>query len=137
MKNADSKIIWPTLKIDNMVDLRNYEGVILERIRYTDKGGILYTLHPFLFLKEIGVALCPDLIADLKAQDPRLNHLDVEEYMAAKAQKHIFDVKVRVAGLFRRTRFSGVIPRWTLSEHQVIKSENGDDPHGRKLLKNA
>lgn len=92
---------WPILEIDDLNRLSALESVILERIRNTPKGGILFMKNPFKLLDEVGVHLSDQVIAFLKTSEPRLNHLDDVGYEQIKHQRMVTEVRVKFRHLFK------------------------------------
>lgn len=91
---------WGALAVDSFEDIRANEEEILNRIKKTPNGGILFALNPLLLLRDIKVIVSPKLEEAWHEREPRLQHLREEDYERMKANPVLADVRVNVKGLF-------------------------------------
>ena len=71
MKPCTAPSHWP-IEIGNLNDLERLTPYILEQIRHTPHGGVLYSLHPLMFMEDIGFRLSHELVRQLQEQWPDL-----------------------------------------------------------------
>lgn len=91
---------WEALLVDSFEEIYANESVILERIKLTPNGGILFALNPLLLLRDIKVILSPKLAEAWCEREPRLKKLRDADYERMKANPVLADVRVNVKGLF-------------------------------------
>jgi hypothetical protein len=90
------------LQVNSFEELMEHETDIVARIEDTPNGGQLFLIHPFLLLKDIGVALSAKAEDEIRKHEPHLTGLSAIPYEALKKNKEKQQVRFHVRGLFQR-----------------------------------
>lgn len=90
------------VRVDSMDSLNQHQAAILERINEIPSGGLLFTVHPFLLLEDIGVELTDTVRAEIVRHLPHLTTVSATAYQAIKANPESARVTVRLRGLFNK-----------------------------------
>jgi hypothetical protein len=92
------------MTIKSLEELAQHQATIIRRIEAVPNGGLLFALHPFRMLADIGVELSEKLKAQLVEQNPALRSLTESPYQALKSSSAPQPVDIRLRGLFGRSK---------------------------------
>jgi hypothetical protein len=93
---------WPSVELGDWANLERKEAEILERIRSTPNGGLLFLTNPLRALHDLGFDLCADLKAELFRREPTLASRSDAAYEAIKLNRVQYSLHISLNGLFRR-----------------------------------
>lgn len=94
----------PWLCVESLEELMEHEQEILKRIADTSNGGQLFLIHPFLLLKDIGVALSAHAEEEIRRREPHLSGLSPIPYRALRNSRAEQPIRVNLHGLFERRK---------------------------------
>jgi hypothetical protein len=92
---------WQRVELTNQADLERRELEILERIRSTPNGGLLFLTNPLRALHDLGFDLSGDLKIQLQQREPSLLSSSDTAYHAIKLHGAQYVIQVSLDKLFR------------------------------------